>query len=196
MKKIGKIEQLYLATKNKHKVDEVQAILTGIDILTFDNLPDIEETGKTFKENAEIKALYLSNLVDDYVIADDSGIICTALIDKPGIMSARYAGINAEDNDNIIKLLDDIKDIHDRSAYFICNIALAHQGNIISTFEGRLDGEINYATKGKNGFGYDPIFVLSDGKSLAEYNKDEKNMISHRMIALLKLKNFIMEKIF
>jgi len=196
MEKIGKIEKLYLSTKNKHKIDEIKAILTDIDILTFDTLPDIEETGKTFKENAEIKALYLSNLVDEYVIADDSGLICNALIDKPGILSARYAGINAEDNDNIIKLLDDIKDITNRSAYFICHIALARKGSVISTFEGRLDGEISYTPKGKNGFGYDPIFLLSDGSSLAEYDTDKKNMISHRMLALLKLKNFIIGNIF
>ena len=188
--------KLYLSTKNKHKITEISSILSDTEILTFDELPDIEETGTTFKANADIKSKYLSTLVpDEYVIADDSGIVCEALGGKPGVFSARYAHENATDNDNIIQLLDDMKDVANRNAYFICNISLAKNGVVIANFEGRLNGTIAHEIIGENGFGYDPIFLLADGRSLAEYSPDEKNNISHRMAALNKLKKLIMENI-
>ena len=188
--------RLYLSTKNQHKVIEISSILSDTEILTFDNLPDIEETGTTFQENADIKSKYLSTLVpDEYVIADDSGIVCEALNGKPGVFSARYAHENATDNDNIIQLLYDMKDIANREAYFICNISLAKNGVIIANFEGILNGTISYDIIGEHGFGYDPIFMLSDGHTLAEYSSEEKNNISHRRTALYKLKKFITDNI-
>lgn len=188
--------RLYLSTKNKHKIIEISSILNDIEILLFDKLPDIEETGSTFKANADIKSKYLSTLVqNDYVIADDSGIVVEALGGKPGIFSARYAHENATDNDNIIQLLYDMKEIVNRKAYFVCNISLAKNGIIIANFEGRLNGTISYDIIGEHGFGYDPIFMLEDGRSLAEYSPDEKNEISHRMTALYKLKKFITDNI-
>ncbi len=175
---------------------EISSILSDTEILTFDKLPDIEETGTTFQENSELKSKYLSTLVqDDYVIADDSGIVCEALNGKPGIFSARYAHKNATDKDNIIQLLDDMKDVVNRKAYFICNISLAKNGVAIANFEGRLNGIISYDIIGEHGFGYDPIFMLVDGRTLAEYSSDEKNSISHRMTALYKLKKFITDNI-
>ncbi len=188
--------RLYLSTKNKHKVIEISSILRDTEVLTFNNLPDIDETGTTFQENADIKSKYLSTLVpNDYVIADDSGLVCDGLDGKPGILSARYAHKNATDNDNINQLLSDMKDVPNRKAYFVCNISLAKNGVIIANFEGILNGNISYNIVGNNGFGYDPIFLLDDGRSLAEYSANEKNNISHRMAALYKLKKFVTENI-
>ncbi|MBC7197386.1 MAG: XTP/dITP diphosphatase [Deferribacterales bacterium] len=186
---------MLLATKNKHKVREISDILkSGATVVSaFEELnisDDIKEIGKTFEENACIKALYISKLTDDYVIADDSGLEVYALGGRPGVFSARFAGENATDEENNKKLLKELENIDDRKARYVCAIALAKKGKIIEVFTGELKGEIGVNPKGDNGFGYDPIFVLKNGKTAAEISPEEKNKISHRAKALKKMEKY------
>ncbi|MBZ4672837.1 XTP/dITP diphosphatase [Deferribacteraceae bacterium V6Fe1] len=187
--------KILLATKNKHKVREISDILkSGATVVSaFEELnisDDIKEIGKTFEENACIKALYISKLTDDYVIADDSGLEVYALGGRPGVFSARFAGENATDEENNKKLLKELENIDDRKARYVCAIALAKKGKIIEVFTGELKGEIGVNPKGDNGFGYDPIFVLKNGKTAAEISPEEKNKISHRAKALKKMEKY------
>jgi XTP/dITP diphosphohydrolase len=187
--------RILLATKNKHKVREISDILkSGATVVSaFEELnisDDIKEIGKTFEENACIKALYISKLTDDYVIADDSGLEVYALGGRPGVFSARFAGENATDEENNKKLLKELENIDDRKARYVCAIALAKKGKIIEVFTGELKGEIGVNPKGDNGFGYDPIFVLKNGKTAAEISPEEKNKISHRAKALKKMEKY------
>ena len=153
-------------------------------------MPDIEENGTTFEENASIKAVALSKLTGEFVIADDSGLGVDALNGEPGIYSARYAG-GLGDEANNQKLLLKMKDIENRTCKFICVIALAKNGNVIKLFRGEVKGSVAYTAYGKGGFGYDPIFLLPNGKSMAEISSEEKNSISHRKKALEELKNYL-----
>jgi len=187
--------KILLATKNKHKVREISDILKdrAIVVSAFDELnisDDIEEIGKTFEENASIKALYISKLTDDYVIADDSGLNVYALGGRPGVFSSRFAGESATDEENNKKLLQELENVEDRRARYVCSIALAKNGKIEKVFTGELAGEIGYNPKGDNGFGYDPIFVLENGKTAAEISPEEKNRISHRAKALEKMEKY------
>jgi XTP/dITP diphosphohydrolase len=187
--------KVLVATKNRHKIREIADILKGkAEVCSaFDELgigDDIPETGKSFEENASLKALYISKMTDDYVIADDSGIEVRALNNRPGIYSARYAGENSTDEANNEKLLIELKGIKDRKAKYVCVIALAKKGEIIKIFRGELEGEIALAPRGKNGFGYDPIFVIENGKTAAEVSPEEKNRISHRAKALKLMEEY------
>lgn len=187
--------KILVATKNKHKIREISDILRdkAIVVSAFEELnlsDDIKETGKTFEENACIKALYISKLTEDYVIADDSGLEVYALDGRPGVFSARFAGENATDDENNKKLLKELEGIQDRRARYICSIALAKNGKIIKVFTGELIGEIGYMPRGGNGFGYDPIFVLDNGKTVAEISPEVKNSISHRGKALKKMEEY------
>ncbi len=186
---------LYVATKNNHKLTEIRDILKDVpyDILLFPNMPDIEETGNTFEENASIKAVELSLLTDEIVIADDSGLSVDALKGEPGIYSARYAG-NKGDEANNIKLLSNMKDEKNRKARFICVISLAKKGKVLKLFRGKVEGDIAYSPCGNGGFGYDPIFLLPNGKSMAQLLPEEKNNISHRKKALEQLKNYLINQ--
>lgn len=191
---------LYVATKNSHKLKEIAAILDGTgvsvasayDVVT--DMPDVEETGCSFAENAAIKAVALSERIDGYVIADDSGICADALDGAPGIFSARYAGEGATDEQNWRKLLDAMKDVpaEKRSARFVCVIALAVDGAVEVQFEGVCEGSIGFEARGEHGFGYDPVFVRPDGRGMAELTPDEKNRISHRSRALAGLREYLL----
>ncbi len=189
--------KIVLATRNKHKIKEFQALLSqyvsGIELLSLDDagVPgEIEETGDTFYENAMIKARaaaksgYLS-------IADDSGLAVAALGGEPGVRSARYAGEHGNDKANNDLLLKNLKGVADRSAEFICCIACAFPGsNGESDFvtEGRAEGEILCEPRGEGGFGYDPLFWFDPlGKTFAELTPDEKNTVSHRAVAVRTL---------
>lgn len=183
--------RIYVATKNKHKLKEISSILSGYEVVTFNDMPDIDETGSTFEENAAIKAADLSKLVDGLVIADDSGIAVDALNGRPGIHSARYSGVHGDDIGNTRKLLDDMRAIENRSAQFVCAIALAEGGEILHITKGIVEGVLAYEPKGSNGFGYDPIFITESGKSMAELSSLEKNVLSHRRKALVLLKDFM-----
>ncbi len=179
--------KIYVASKNKHKLEEIRGILNDIDVLEFDSLPDIEETGTTFEENARIKSEFLSKLVDYPVIADDSGICVEALNNAPGVYSARYAGENATDDDNNRKLLKEMDGISNRNCSYACVISLAVGGVEVANFRGEVAGELLNTAQGSGGFGYDPLFMLKDGRVMAEISNDEKNAISHRKKALEQL---------
>jgi len=153
---------LILATRNTHKTDEFRRIL-GDEFAVFDlsSFPEVllpDETGRTFAENAALKAIAASKDRDRLVIADDSGLEVDALGGAPGIYSARYAGKNASDKENVDKLLRELKNVTERSARFRCVIVLAQNGKVLETVEGVVEGKIVDPPRGLAGFGYDPVF--------------------------------------
>ena len=186
--------KLYAATKNKGKILEINKILhdAGIECESFPNMEDVEETGTTFEENAKIKADYLSSkLKDVYVIADDSGLSVESLGGAPGVYSARYAGNHGDDNANNKKLIHEMQGKKIRKCKYECVIALSKNGKTIKTFYGHIDGEVAEYEKGSGGFGYDLLFLLPNGKTMAEISIEEKNKISHRFIALNQLREYL-----
>lgn len=186
--------KLYAATKNKGKILEINKILhdAGFECESFPNMEDVEETGTTFEENAKIKADYLSSkLKDEYVIADDSGLSVESLGGAPGVYSARYAGNHGDDIANNQKLIKEMQGKKIRKCKYECVIALSKNGKTIKTFYGHIDGEVAEHEKGSGGFGYDPLFLLPNGKTMAEISIEEKNKISHRFIALNQLREYL-----
>lgn len=189
--------ELIFATGNKGKLAEVQKIFENtnfkiISLYDLADVPDIEETGSTFAENALIKAEAIFNIHKMPVIADDSGLAVEQLNGEPGIYSARYAGENCTYDDNnkkLIKVLREYDTPH--KAKFVCSAIYFDGANII-TAVGELPGEIISEYRGTNGFGYDPIFLPDDfDKTLAELTLEEKNSISHRAKAFNKLRTQI-----
>lgn len=186
---------IIIATKNKGKVKEFQALLEprGVKVtslLDYEPIPDVEETGATFAENAELKALAMAKYFQKPVIADDSGLIVDALNGAPGIYSARYAGEEKNDAKNNEKLLREMKDVEDdkRTARFHCAICVAFPNGKSYLFEGSCEGMIAKEPKGENGFGYDPLFYIPHlKKTMAQLTEREKNQISHRAKAIEKL---------
>ena len=197
--RIFDVKRLLVASKNKNKLKEIRKILGRLNVevnsaYDFCSISDdIAETGSSFEENASIKALAFSKLVEDFVIADDSGLCVDYLNGAPGIFSARFAGKDADDNLNNKKLLKKLHgvDPEQRKAKFVCVIALAKKGRIVETFRGECHGNIAEKPRGEGGFGYDPLFLLENGDTMAEISAEEKNRISHRARALEKLKKFI-----
>lgn len=193
-----KIGTLAFATNNKHKVEEVKTKLAKhYRILSLHELGDdndIPETGITLDENALIKAKYLYNKYGYTCIADDTGLEVTALNNAPGVYSARYAGEHKNSEDNIDKLLKELKDKQDRSARFRTVIALIKDGKKF-LFEGTVSGKITKEIRGNQGFGYDSVFE-PDGynKTFAELSLEEKNKISHRARAIDQLILFLRKK--
>lgn len=192
------MKEIVIATNNPHKVIEFKRMLEplGYTILTLRDYPQIEEIiedGTTFKENALKKAKELSDILELDVIADDSGLMVEALDGAPGVYSARYAGEHVSYDDNNQLLLQNMTGKHNRTARFITTMCLYQRGQEPQFFVGTLDGSIAQEYKGDNGFGYDPIFVLSDGRHLAELTLQEKNQISHRAKSLNKLIEYLKE---
>ena len=191
------IEDLVIATTNKGKVKEFKSLLGPqikniFSINDFDNIPDIEETGSTFEENALIKARVVAGITGKLTISDDSGLEVEALSGEPGIYSARYAGEGASDSDNIEKLLEELFRVDDRTARFVCCIALVDSKGTEHTFTGTCEGEILTSKVGEGGFGYDPVFYYPQaGKTFAELSLEEKNEFSHRAKAIKKLNEFL-----
>ncbi|HJV32032.1 MAG TPA: XTP/dITP diphosphatase [Bacillales bacterium] len=189
------MKEVIIATKNRGKAREFEAIFArrGIMVRTmldYPELADVEETGQSFEENAILKAEALSMQLKKPVIGDDSGLMVDALDGKPGIYSARYAGEEKNDEANIDKVLNELKDIptDDRTARFYCALAMAVPGQKTITVSGTCEGRILEERIGTNGFGYDPIFYLPEKNlSMAELSSSEKNEISHRANALKKL---------
>ena len=187
---------IVIATRNKGKLRELRSILADAydDILSlsdFDNIPDIEETGLSFRENALIKAKITSDFLGMDAIGDDSGLVVDALGGAPGIYSARYAGEGASDDDNNQKLLSELKGEKNREARFVCCIALVLVDGTREFFEGECGGQIIQKKKGENGCGSDPVFYVPQyGKTMAELGPDIKNKISHRAIASEKLLSY------
>lgn len=189
------MHHLLIATRNAHKTRELARIL-GADFNVTDvsgrsDLPEVEETGTTFEENAALKAVAISRLVSGLVIADDSGLEVDALGGAPGVYSARYAGVNASDAANVAKLLDELSrrgTEGEPGAQFRCVIAAARGGRVLKTFEGIVRGSIARAAAGANGFGYDPVFKPAGSeRTFAEIGEDAKNEISHRARAVEQL---------
>jgi XTP/dITP diphosphohydrolase len=187
--------QLLLATRNAHKTREFRELLGSefqISDLSGTTGGPIEETGRTFEENAILKATSVSKHHEGFVIADDSGLEVNALGGAPGIFSARYAGEKATDRDNVEKLLRELRGVSDRSAGFRCVIALARQNQLIRTFEGSVEGQIMNERRGELGFGYDPIFVPNGyQQTFAEMTPEFKNRISHRANAAAVLRKYL-----
>ena len=190
--------KLILASANKKKAAELHALLpASYEIVTLTDVgisEDIPETGNSFEENAMQKARYVFERTGENVIADDSGLEVKALKGAPGIYSARYAGEQKSDEDNIQKLLKELRNKDDRRANFRCVIALILNG-VEYAFDGRCNGSIIYSKRGENGFGYDPVFV-PDGyeETFAELGNAVKNKISHRAKAIERLIKFLSEK--
>ncbi|WP_020059996.1 XTP/dITP diphosphatase [Bacillus sp. 123MFChir2] len=195
------MKQVVVATKNAGKVREFAELFEKFDLevkslYDFPHLEEVEETGETFEENAILKAKHLCKELNEIVIADDSGLIVDALQGKPGVHSARYAGEEKDDQANIQKVLDGLKDIpmEKRTARFYCALAVAfpQQDKEPLIVNGTCEGKILEQQRGENGFGYDPIFYVEEYKSaMAELSSDEKNKISHRGRALRKLEEKI-----
>ncbi|MBV7441102.1 RdgB/HAM1 family non-canonical purine NTP pyrophosphatase [Weeksellaceae bacterium TAE3-ERU29] len=184
---------LIFATHNNHKLSEVQKMLPNISLSSLSDIDfneDIEENGKSFEENAIIKAETIYNKTKLDVFSDDSGLVIPALNGEPGVFSARYSG-TGNDKENIQKVLDKLKDKDDRRAYFISVICLIINGEK-HLFEGIVNGEILTEPRGNNDFGYDPIFKPNDSDlSFAEMSPDLKNKISHRSIAIEKMRGYL-----
>ena len=189
--------RLLLATKNRGKVVEIRGLLGMVDqknvevltLVDMPNTPHPRETGKTFLENARIKALHYAAAHRILCIADDSGLAVEALGGRPGVRSARYAGPNPTDEENNAFLLDDLRP-HPRpwKAAFICVAVCALPGRAIAEATGHISGEILPVPRGTGGFGYDPLFLVEGtGKTMAELSTEEKNRISHRGQAVRKL---------
>lgn len=182
---------LVIATRNRHKTDEIRQIIgSGVtvrDANDFPDLPNVEETGHTFLENATLKALAISRCVDGYVLSDDSGLEADALDGAPGVWSSSYGGEEGNHQRNNARLLDAMKDIPagQRSARFVCVMVIARNGESLAHFRGSVEGSILPAPSGSEGFGYDPIFVpAGHSASFAELGAETKNQLSHRARAL------------
>jgi XTP/dITP diphosphohydrolase len=189
-----------LASGNQHKADEIGALLPARFELLLQNdlgVESPEETGTTFVENAIIKAKHASLVTGLPAISDDSGLCVPFLSGHPGIFSARYAGPEASDVDNLSKLLSALEGVSDRRAFFYCvlvHMETAEDPTPIIT-EARWQGEIALETSGDHGFGYDPIFrIPSFGKTAAELSSEQKNSISHRGQALAALSGLLSDR--
>ncbi|WP_377271185.1 RdgB/HAM1 family non-canonical purine NTP pyrophosphatase [Peterkaempfera sp. SMS 1(5)a] len=190
-------QRLVLATRNRHKVTELHAILTeaGLDVElvgadAYPEIPDVPETGVTFAENALLKAHALARATGLPAVADDSGLCVDVLGGAPGIFSARWSGKHGDDQANLDLLLAQLSDIAEphRAAHFACAAALALPDGTEHVVEGRLPGTLRSAPAGAHGFGYDPI-LQPDGetRTCAELTPAEKNAISHRGVAFRAL---------
>lgn len=192
---------IVIASSNLHKVREFRELfklfksLSKFDILSLLNFPHYTpppETGTTFKENAQIKARHAATHLKKWVLADDSGLVVPMLKGEPGVYSARYAGEEATDLDNRLKLLKAMQKMQglERSAYFECCLVLCNPEGVEKTVSGICEGHILTEERGRNGFGYDPLFVKNDyDKTFAELDESVKNRISHRYKAFEKLAN-------
>ncbi len=195
-----KINELIIASNNKHKIIEIKDILgeffKNIYSLSEKNINvEIEETGKTFEENAIIKAKYISELTGLPALSDDSGLEVEALNGAPGVYSARYAGEPINSDINNKKLLKEMQGKSNRNANFTSVIAICYPNGKIITASGKTYGKILTELQGENGFGYDPLFYSNDlKKSFGLATSEEKNAVSHRGRALQNLKEILSKR--
>jgi XTP/dITP diphosphohydrolase len=197
------ITKIILATRNQHKFAEIREILKElpIELVSLDNypqIPDIEETGSTFVENAVLKAHTIFELTQEWSIADDSGLEVFALNGSPGIYSARFAGDQHDYHENNQKLLKVLHKVpaQQRKAQFRCVAAIIGPG-YKEIMEGIVHGKIISELRGNNGFGYDPLFIPEGyDKTFAELSEETKNQISHRALAFEKVKKVLTSIIF
>lgn len=190
--------KIVLASSNKHKVQEINDIVSAQGLALEFILPpedfDPDENGETFKENSYIKAYDAWKLCHNWVLADDSGLCIDALNGKPGIYSARYAETPEKRIERVLKELNGIKN---REAHFTCAMTLLNpSGEVAFAVQGICEGNIINEPKGLNGFGYDPIFLLKNcTKTMAELSETEKNQVSHRSVALNRVLEYIKENL-
>ena len=199
------VKEVLLATRNQGKIREFATLLSPVfervtSLRELYSVPDIVEDEKTFKENALKKARIISELTHKITLADDSGLEVEALGGRPGVFSSRYAGEDARDKENITKLLAELKGVGDRRARFVCTLALVFPDGSTGVsidisidrreivVEGKCDGIIIDDPRGESGFGYDPVFFLPQkNKTMAQLTPVEKNLISHRALAVREL---------
>lgn len=190
------MKQIILATKNKNKLVEVKAVLgNDYEVLSMEDIGidvDVEENGTTFEENATIKAEAICKICGKPVMADDSGLEIDYLGKKPGVLSARFLGHDTSydiKNAKILEMLEDVPE-EKRTARFVCSIAVAFPDRDTVVVRDTIEGIIGYESAGENGFGYDPIFYVPElKKTTAQLSMEEKNKISHRGKALVKMAN-------
>lgn len=190
------LKKIVFASRNRGKIKEIQALLTdsGVTLHSLEDypdLPEIQEDGKSFLENALKKARTIAELTGEVVLADDSGLEVEALHGAPGIYSARYTGEEGDDGKNNLKLLNDLRGVPPagREAVFRCILVLCRPDGRYQSFDGIWEGRIAEAPAGQGGFGYDPVFYLPErGVTVAELPAEIKNRISHRAKASAKLK--------
>lgn len=186
---------ILVGSKNPKKLVEVREILAplGLRAVIAVNLPEVKETGATFRANAALKAMAYASFLRAPCLADDSGLVVPALGGEPGVRSARYAGEKATDEENLRLLLRRLleRGLRNPAAYFQCNVAIAIAGEtprVVVEAEGRVEGHLVHEPRGEHGFGYDPIFFHPEsGCTTAEMDPDRKNAISHRGAALRAL---------
>ena len=202
---MNEINRLVIATGNTHKTEEIRKLLGPYikiieDLKSYPEIDEIEETGRTFEENASLKASAVGEFLGEnsLVLSDDSGLEVCALSGEPGVFSARYAGENASDDENRKKLLQKLNeidsDMSDWSASFKCVMTLVKGSDKLATFEGSVQGTICDEERGENGFGYDSIFIPEGYENtFAELPSETKNSISHRYQALEAFKKWLSE---
>jgi XTP/dITP diphosphohydrolase len=185
---------LILATRNPGKTAEIRSLLSGYpvevrDLSAFGPIPEVEEDGASFEENAYKKASFTARVLGAPALSDDSGLCVPALGGAPGVRSARYGGPDATDADRCCRLLDEMRGLSDRRAAFECVLSLAVPSGPALTYEGRCEGRITEAPSGANGFGYDPVFFYPPlGRTFADLSREEKGRVSHRGRALADLR--------
>lgn len=186
------MQDLLVATGNSHKTAEIRAILGAgyvvSDLKAHPELPEVEETGSTFLENATLKAVEISKQVDGLILSDDSGLEVDALGGEPGVYSSRYAGEAGNDEANNKKLLHELQGKDNRKARFRCVMVLAQDGEVLTSFDGAVEGRMLSELHGEGGFGYDPLFV-PDGydQTFSQLSEGIKNQLSHRAVAMQKV---------
>lgn len=191
-------QNILIATGNAHKTEEIRAMLGddySVTDLSSGTFPNVEETGTTFLENATLKAVEISKLVEGLVLSDDSGLEVDALNGEPGVYSARYAGVDGDNAANNAKLMAELAKLPsgaDRTARFRCVMVVAKSGERLAHFSGSVEGKIISELTGDGGFGYDPLFI-PDGydQTFAQLGEDIKNQLSHRAIALKQVINYL-----
>lgn len=184
---------IYCATTNPGKLAEFRRTLEVEALPRLREIEPPEETGSTFEENARAKAIYYSKFCDELLFVDDSGLEVDALGGAPGVYSARYAGADATDEANNQLVLEQMRGVQDRRARFVAVVALARRGGVIRTFRGEVEGVLLEEARGRNGFGYDPIFFYPPfGCTFGEADLEEKLKVSHRSIALRAMAGFVL----
>ncbi len=195
------LSHLILATRNAHKTSEIRAMIGDrfevFDVNAFPNLPEIEETGTTFLENARLKAEGISRCVEGWVLSDDSGLEVDALAGAPGVWSSSYGGEEGNHAKNNSRLLLEMAGKVDRRARFRCTMVLARGGVEQANFSGTVGGRLVDSLHGTDGFGYDPLFIPNGcERTFAELGDNIKNMLSHRSRALGQVVDFLSKQNF
>ncbi len=181
--------RLILATRNAHKTEEIRHILGDrlevLDVTSFPDLPEIEETGSTFLENARLKALGISRRIKGWVLADDSGLEVDALGGAPGVWSSSYGGEEGNHTKNNERLMQEMTEKAERSARFRCTLVLAKEGVEKAVFTGTVEGLVAESPSGNGGFGYDPLFIPEGHTAtMADLGAEVKSTLSHRARAI------------